>query len=278
MCKRSEQDPLIRLLTDRYRLNILRVPRAGIEVGDLLVDDSGDLRRMGAFSKFFDPALEMPETKTATLAPQSSKKSGSVSWNAAAKPAAAFLAALGLTGVTSLSATLESAQDVSVTFQITGATLENLDAVDLGNELAGRELRRDNALYRADRKFFVAHEVARATGLTLGFQSSSKAGAKLAAGIAQVAEASAGVSVQRASAAEIGVTGTTPLVFGLAVLRLTEAKENGALRLDLPKKLQPVRRIPDEARPVPEARAALEFLFGGADGEVLLDIGDAAQL
>jgi hypothetical protein len=278
MCKRSEQDPLIRLLTDRYRLNILRVPRAGIEVGDLLVDDSGDLRRMGAFAKFFDPVLEMPESKTAALAPQSSKKSGSISWNAAAKPATAFLAALGLTGVTSLSATLESAQDVSVTFQITGATLENLDAVDLGNELAARELRRDNALYQADRKFFVAHEVARATGLTLGFQSSSKAGAKLAAGIAQVAEASAGVSVQRASAAEIGVTGTTPLVFGLAVLRLTETKENGALRLDLPKKLQPVRRIPDEAQPVPEARAALEFLFGGAEGEVLLDIGDAAQL
>jgi hypothetical protein len=278
MCKRSEQDPLIRLLTDRYRLNILRVPRAGIEVGDLLVDDSGDLRRMGAFAKFFDPVLEMPESKTAALAPQSSKKSGSISWNAAAKPATAFLAALGLTGITSLSATLESAQDVSVTFQITGATLENLDAVDLGNELAGRELRRDNALYRADRKFFVAHEVARATGLTLGFQSSSKAGAKLAAGIAQVAEASAGVGVQHASATEIGVTGTTPLVFGLAVLRLTETKEDGALRLDLPKKLQPVRRIPDEAQPVPESRAALEFLFGGAEGEALLDIGDAAQL
>jgi hypothetical protein len=190
---------------------------------------------------------------------------------------AAFLAALGLPGVTSLSATLEYARDVNVTFQIIGATLESLDAVELGNDLAGRNLRKDNALYRADRKFFVAQAVARATGLTLGFHATSDAGVKLAAGIASAAKISAGFRIKSTSAAEIDVTGTTPLVFGLAVLPLTEREENGTLRLDLPTKLYAVRKDkPGEARKAPEIQEPLEVSLGGDEGELLVDIADAA--
>jgi hypothetical protein len=271
MCRRSEKDPLVRLLTDRYRLNILRVPRAGIDVGDLLVDDSGDLRYMGEFSRFFDPPLELPELEEEALAPLNGESSKAISVKVAANPMATFLTALGLSGITSLSAKLQAAQNVNVTFQISGATLESLDVVELGNELAGRVLRTDNALYRTDRKFFVAHSVARATGLSLGFQTKSDTGAELAANIAQIAKASGAVRVKRHSAAQISVTGSTPLVFGLAVLRLTE--EPGQLKLDLPTNLQPVRRQTSAAEGTP--REVPSVLLGDMQGEFLLDIDDA---
>jgi hypothetical protein len=271
MCRRSEKDPLVRLLTDRYRLNILRVPRAGIDVGDLLVDDSGDLRYMGEFSKFFDPPLELPEPEEEPLAPLSGESSKAISAKVAANPMATFLTALGLSGITSLSAKLQAAQNVNVTFQISGATLQSVDVIELGNELAGRVLRTDNALYRADRKFFVVHSVARATGLTLGFHTKSDTGAELAAGIAQVAKVSGGVRIKRDSAAQISVTGSTPLAFGLAVLRLTE--EPRQLKLDLPTNLQPVRREASAAKRAPEEVPSV--LLGGAQGELLLDISNA---
>jgi hypothetical protein len=268
MCRRSEKDPLVRLLTDRYRLNILRVPRAGIDVGDLLVDDSGDLRYMGKLSRFFDPPLELPTAKNEPLAPLSSETSKAISGKIAANPMATFLTALGLSGVTSLSAKLQAAQNVEVTFQISGATLDSIDVVELGSELAGRLLRTDNALYRPSRKYFVAHSVARATGLTLGFKTKSDTGTELTAGIAQIAKVSGGVRVKRDSAAQISVTGSTPLVFGLAVLQLTE--EPGQLKLDLPTKLQPVRRSERAGKGTPEEVPSV--LFGGAQGDLLLDI------
>lgn len=269
MCRRSEKDPLVRLLTDRYRLNILRVPRAGIDVGDLLVDDSGDLRHMGGFARFFDPPLELPEPFERPLAPVSGKVSRAISGKVAVNPLAAFLTALGVPGITALSAELHAARKLDVTFQVSGAKLESIDVVDLGNELAGRELRSNNALYRADRKFFVAHAVARATGLILGFQAEGDTGAKLAADIMQVAKASGAVQVQNKSAAQISVTGSTPLVFGLAVLRLTE--DRGQLKLDLPTNLQPVRRRASAAKGTPQEIPSV--LFGDPQGELLVDIG-----
>lgn len=276
MCRRSERDPLVRLITDRYRLNVLRVPRAGFDVGDLLVEDSGDLRRMGALAAFFDPPLHMPKSKVESLAPLDSERSSAISWGSAAKPMAAFLAALGLSGVADASAALEYARDMRVSFRISGATLESLDAVDLGNELAGRLPRTSNALYRADRRFFVTQAVARATGLELSFHSKTDAGAKLAVGIANAAKGSAKVKVRKGSAAGIHVTGTEPLVFGVSILRLTETEEAGVLRLDLPAKLHPVRGQ-EKARSTPGADWQQGIMVGGDDGELLINIGDNGQ-
>jgi hypothetical protein len=270
MCRRSDKDPLVRLLTDRYRLNILRVPRAGISIGDLLVDDSGDLRHMGEFSRFFDPALELPIADCEPLAPVSGAASKAISVKVAANPMAAFLTALGLSGITSLSAKFQATRHLDVTFQISGATLESIDVVELGNELAGRVLRTDNALYRDDRKFFVAHSVARATGLNLGFQAKGNTGAELAADIVQVAKVSGSVTVEHTSGAQISVTGSTPLVFGLAVLRLTQ--EPGQLKLDLPTNLQPVRRRASATKGT--AKEVPSVLFGDPQGEILIDMGE----
>jgi hypothetical protein len=61
---------------------------------------------------------------------------------------------------------------------------------------------------------------------------------------------------------------TTPLVFGLAVLPLTE--EPGQLRLDLPTKLHAVRRASAKGTP----KKIPSVLFGDPQGELLLDIGD----
>lgn len=272
MCRRSEKDPLIRLLTDRYRLNILRVPRGGIDVGDLLVDDSGGLRHLGAFARFFDPPLKLPDLGSEPLAPVSGEVSRAISGEAAANPLAAFLTALGLSGITSLSAKLQAAQNLDVTFQVSGSTLDSVDVVDLGNELAGRVLRSDNALYRPGRKFFVAHAVARATGLIFGFQADGDTGAELAAGIMQVAKVSGSVQIQRESATQISVTGSDPLAFGLAVLRLTEEPgPQRQLKLDLPTILHSVRSQADAATGTPKEVPSV--LFGDADGDLLLDIG-----
>jgi hypothetical protein len=61
------------------------------------------------------------------------------------------------------------------------------------------------------------------------------------------------------------------------VLPLTETKKTGTLRLDLPKKLYAVRKDKrGEARETPEIQEPLEVLLGGDEGELLVDIADAA--
>jgi hypothetical protein len=273
MCHRSDKDPLVRVLTDKYRLNILRVPRAGINVGELLIEDSGNLRCMGSFARFFDPPLELPKSSSQELAPVSGAVSRAISAELAAKPLVAFLTALGLTGITALSAELNAARKLNVTFEVSGATLDSIDVVDLGNELGSRQLRRGNALYQPDRQFFVAHAVARATGLVLDFQGEGETGAKLAANVVEVAKGSGKVAVKQTSAAQINVIGSTPLVFGLAVLRLIEgSNQHNQLKLDIPKKLHPVLRKANASDGTPKEIPSV--LLNDSTDELLLDVSD----
>src|SRR5262249_29588925 len=115
MCRRSDKDkdPLVRLLTDSYRLNILRVPRAGINVGDLLLCDSGALRNRGGSASFSDPPLELPVSRNEPLAPVSREASRAISGRVAVNPLAAFLAALGVPAITALTAELHAARKLN---------------------------------------------------------------------------------------------------------------------------------------------------------------------
>jgi hypothetical protein len=280
MCRRTIDDPLIRMLADKYRLNILRVPRGGISVGDVLVEDGGDLRHLGKFASFFKPALPMPSASTEDLAPVSATKSTAFSVDVAAKPMETFLTALGLPEIATLSAKLSAARDSKVSFEITGATLESIDVVDLGNELDSRFLSTGNALYKQGRSFFVAHSVARATGMNLTFSSEGEVGASLAAEIKKVGGASGKVAVTKKSSTEINVSRSTPLVFGLAVMRLIE--ETGKdkivtrLRLDPLKKQHAVRSRADAKDGAPESIPSV--LFDSPGDDLFLDVDSLAEV
>jgi hypothetical protein len=270
MCKRSDPDPLVRLLTDRYKLNILRVPRQEMAVGDLLVRDGRDLRRVGSIRSFFDPPLELPEVEPAALAEYAGQQSSSLSAEVAATPLAGFLAALGATGLSALGAKLKGARDVRVAFRISDATLESMDLVDFGNEINQRVLRQDNGLYREGRAFFAAHAVARASGMTMVFERSGQAAAELTAEVVQLVEAGGAVKVTRESSGSVTVSGGQPLAFGIGVVQLTP--DGDLLRLDLPERLRPVRRKATAAEGT--ADELPNVLFAPADGEVLVDIED----
>jgi hypothetical protein len=268
MCRRSDDDPLVRVLTDRYKLNILRQPRRGIGVGELLIMEGKDLRCAGPVRSFFDPELDIPLDGPVALPDVDGITSARLSASTAAAPFSAILAALGAAGLSSARASLRRARDISVAFTLTGTQYRSTNLVTLGDELSSRILRRGNALYQPGREFFVAHAIAEATCIKIAFSTSRDKAAELALGIAQVIKADASVHATTDQSGHLIIASPDPVTFGLAVVQLTT--DGNALRLKEAGRLHAVRG----EKPGPGADTDPPgILFGGADGDVLVEIG-----
>jgi hypothetical protein len=268
MCKRSDEDPLIRVLTDRYRLNILRMPRPGIGVGELLIREGKDLRCSGSVSRLFDPPLSLPDLKVVPLPDVSGMTTVGFSAAASAAPLAGFLAALGVVGVSSVEAGLRRAQGVSVSFSLTGTQYHSSDVVTLGEELADRLLRQDNALYTRDRAFYLVTAAATVTGMRIAFSADSESAAKAALSVQHVIDTQSSIVTRHNTDGYLAVSGPEAVTFGVAVMRL-KLDGNSLLLMDAGRS-RAVRGT-DGGGSV-GASDDPTVLFGGSAGQVLVNI------
>jgi hypothetical protein len=269
VCHRTDDDPLVRILTERYKLNILRLPRPGIGVGELLIREGKDLKCSGRITKLFDPELEIQEDGPVPLPDLGGVTTAHLSATVAAAPLAGLLAALGAVGVSSIDARLRRAHDVSVVFGITGAQYRTTDLVTLGDELASRVVRHGNALYRAGREFYVANAAAQAAGIKIAFSASSERAARLALEIEQLIKAESSMGVARDESGYLVLSRPEPVTFGLAVIQLVP--DGSSLRFEATDRLRAVRG--KEAKPGTTDGEIPNILFGGSSGEVLVEIG-----
>ena len=63
--KNKSKDPLLKLILDKYHLNLLSIPRENASVGDLYVQD-GDVQHLsspGSITNFLEPKFEVPQLK-----------------------------------------------------------------------------------------------------------------------------------------------------------------------------------------------------------------------
>lgn len=238
-----------------------------------MIREERDLRYVGGIERLFDPKLEIPEARSVPLPDLGGILSSSLSAKVAAAPLAGLLAGLGVIGVTSIEASLKGAHDVSIAFGLNDVTYRSIDLVALGDELGGRILSQDNALYRPGRRYFVAYAAAEARGIKVAFRMDKEKAARLALEVEELIKAEAGVDVIIDKRGYLVCSGSQPATFGLAVVQLE--LERDSLRFDAVDRLRAVRG--EDPRMGGVADEMPNVLFGGPDGQALVDI-DAGSL
>ena len=268
MCKRSDNDPLVRVLADRYKLNILRLPRRGVGVGELLIREGKDLRCAGSIRRLFDPELEIPLAEPVPLPDVDGVTSARRSASVAGAPLTGLLTALGATGVSSIGAALRAAREISVAYSLTGTRYLCTDLVSLGDELSSRVLRQDNALYRTGRQFFVAHAAAEATGIKAVFSAATDRASNFTLELAAIIKAEASADVTSDQSGRLVISSVEPVTFGLAVVQLKMG--GSSLRFEPAARPRPVRSETAEPRTLDDLPSVF---FGGPADDVLVEVG-----
>ena len=269
MCKRDTTDPLVRMFLDRYKINLLAVPRADAACGQVYVRNGRRVSSGVAITQLVEPQVTLPAPyEGEVLADLAGSLSDGVSVDVGLGLLEGFLGALGAAGVVaSVSAGVERSRTASLRFRFTGGTRDSVDAGSLAAVLEGRRLRGANPLVQPGNEYFVTAAVIRTPSLTLLGEDKRRTRVEFGAEVMAAATPKAGVTVESGEAGEVTFRGSTALAIGLELYELRDGGEDGRLSMVPQDPRDPVHAAKD--RPPRPA-------FAAPDDEALLALDEAA--
>src|ERR1700758_114791 len=96
VCRRGEGDDLLNKLADKWSVNLFRVPRGGIEVGDVFAANSRTLDPWARLRDRYRPALELPPPRPQPVPDMARVESKSYNANSGFEALEGFLQGLGV--------------------------------------------------------------------------------------------------------------------------------------------------------------------------------------
>lgn len=223
--KNKSKDPLLKLILDKYHLNLLSIPRENAYVGDLYVQD-GDIQHLsspGSITNFLEPKFEIPQLKTGeNLSDISGVTSSTDSGKVGLDLLEGFLNGLGPLGLgLKVRGRYEKGSKQTIKFTFTNATRDYVDTGLFGNALGGGyKFNTRNALYDENRRYFVVTAIAKSPSISIVLDRDQKQVMNIDPEIKQLVNASAGVSIETSGSGQITFKGDKSLTFGVELFEL----------------------------------------------------------
>jgi hypothetical protein len=227
---RNSADPLLKLMLDRYNLNLLSIPRENASVGDLYMQEgnSQHLSTPGSITNFLTNEFQIPQVKAGeTMADVTGTTSRDASGKAGMNFLEGFLNALGPVGIgTNVRGSYERRSQNKITFTFQNPTRDYIDAFELGKKLINHTIMKANALYGKDRRYYIVTAVAKSPSISIISEGNNKQTVDVDADIMRLAQASGGISIENKVAGQITFKGQKNLAFGVELYEL-KFVENG---------------------------------------------------
>ena len=232
MCRRSSDDPLVRMFLDRYKINLLAVPRERAFCGQVYVRNGRGVSSGAGLDGLVEPAVSLPQAfEGEPLAALEGELSNGVEIGVGVGLLRGFLTAIGAGAVLSrLSTGFERSSTAQLRFNFRNVSLDSIDPSSLAGALAGRRLVADNPLVQPGNDYFVTAGVVRSTAIGVVAEDSRRRRVELGAELGQVLDADAGVTLESSGNGELTFTGSSPLAIGLELYKL-HLDDAGVLRM-----------------------------------------------
>jgi hypothetical protein len=220
--KRNTDDPLIRTFIDRYNLHLLSVPRTNASIGDLYRYNGGQVNSPGKINYFVEPTFEISNI---IIGERMGDISGVISKGIDAKFGLefldGFLIALGAGGIINkIRNSYGSKNTHMLKFRFAEITRDYTDPYWLSDEISDHTIRKDSAMYGEDYRYFLVTAVVKSPSINIIAEDEQMRAVDVDLKIVQVADVSAGVSVEKAGKGEITFKGKQVLAFGVELYEL----------------------------------------------------------
>jgi hypothetical protein len=218
VCRRGDGDDLLDKLAVNWSVNLFRVPRGGIEVGDVFVANNRILNQWDRLRHLYRPELELPIPRPQPVPDMAQVESKSYNANAGFEALEGFLQGLGVPAVP-LRAAIKAAREatVSLSFSVGNVRRTGLLPGEINREMNRRAKSAHWESVDMTRQHYVAHAVWDAKSLQVKVEGEAKTVSELSASLTKVAKATAGLTTKRNSSGLINYNRDEPIVFGLQV-------------------------------------------------------------
>jgi hypothetical protein len=267
MCKRSDEDPLVRYFVDEYHLNLLTIPREGAAPGDLYVEDKHGVTAPGNVAGLLDPPPELSiRPQREAMAGLAGVLSRDVSYKVGVGLLENFMIALGAAGVVDkLKAGYERQRAARIRFRFERAERESMDIGLLARAIGRSRLDSTSPLVNAGNRYYLVAAVVRTASLAVVAEDDRSSRVDIGADVLTAVSADAGVTARRTTSGEVTYSGDRPLAIGVEVYDLSYDERARKLRLGNPGRALTLRGPGARPRPV---------LIGGLDGDALVAVAD----
>jgi hypothetical protein len=265
VCRRGAGDELLDKLAIKWSVNLFRVPRGGVQVGDVFVVQKRTLDQWDRLADLYQPKLELPVPDRQLVGDMDQVESQSYTADAGFEALQGFLQGLGVPALP-LRATIKAARKttVSLSFSVGNVTRTALLPGEIKREMERRSRGSRWGSVEAERRYVVAHAVWEATSLQVKLEGSSQMVGKLSASLTGVANASTGLRATRVSSGTIKYDRNEPIAFGIQVTGVRF--EDGFPQLKGAPDLSPMQvRRKDQGGP-PADEPGSGMLIGAKDG------------
>jgi|HubBroStandDraft_6_1064221.scaffolds.fasta_scaffold114793_2 hypothetical protein len=227
-CKRDHPDPLLRLLLQKYHLNMLRIPQEGLKVGELLIEQGKNVPTIRcSLSDVFTGTLPnlggLPDKSIQLIEDKASDKMN-------AKAGLSLLDKL-LQFVPGASAKAAGAYTTAETMQVTLKTLtrETVNFALLGKFLRAARVRKQQSLYREGDGLYVITSIVRGSGIQIRASDAEGEAVDAKLGVKSFGEGSVQIKAERQGSGRMLYTGNKPLAIGVELFRIENV--DGAFKL-----------------------------------------------
>jgi hypothetical protein len=218
VCRRGAGDELLDKLAVKWSVNLFRIPRGGIQVGDVFVVQRRILDQWDRLANLYQPKLVLPKPDSQPVGDMKQVESRSYAANAGFEALQGFLQGLGVPALP-LRATINAAREttVSLSFSVGGVTRTALLPGEIKREMERRAKGSRWGAVDPKRRYMVAHAVWKATSLQIKLEGERQVVSELSARLTSVAGASANLKATHISGGTIKYDRDDPIAFGIQV-------------------------------------------------------------
>jgi hypothetical protein len=218
VCRRGAGDELLNKLAVKWSVNLFRIPRGGVQVGDVFVVQKRILDQWDRLANLYQPKLELPEPDSQPIGDMDQVESQSYAAEAGFEALQGFLQGLGVPALP-LRATIKAARKttVSLLFSVSGVTRTALLPGEIKREMERRAKGSRWGAVDPKRRYMVAHAVWEATSLQIKLEGGRQVVSELSARLTGVAGGSGTLKVTHGSSGTIKYDRDDPIAFGIQV-------------------------------------------------------------
>ena len=218
VCRRGGGDELLDKLAVKWSVNLFRIPRGGIQVGDIFVVQRRFLDQWDRLANLYQPKLALPEPDRQPVGDLDEVESQSYAADGGFEALQGFLQGLGVPALP-LRATVKAARQtkVSLSFSVGNVTRAALLPGEIKREMERRAKGSRWGAADPKRRYVVAHAVWKATSLQIKLEGGRQVVSELSARLTGVAGASGKLNATHDSRGTIKYHRDDPIAFGIQV-------------------------------------------------------------
>ena len=261
----------MRLLLDKYRLNLLSTPRENTSIGDVYITDRDGQQHAsppGNIKHLLDPPFDFSRIRLVTeeaMADVSGTISNNTSLDFGFKFLEGFLNILvaGVFG-TDIKAALQSENVQKLKFQFSETTREYVEPNDFGYKLDGYTVNDKGGLFDPKSKYFLVTSVFRSPSIGIDAERTNERVIDVATKILQSADISSKVSYSKSEQGMIVFTGKIKLGYAIQLFELEYDSDTKRVRM---KPIKEYYRVLEEGKEQERTRQVLKPAFIGNEEE-----------